>query len=93
MVRILFFTTNVAIMVTETDGHGRLYLPKELRERYGERFHVVEYEDRIELLPVSDDPLSAVREAADELGDESVDGTLEDARETAKRDAEEGEGR
>jgi bifunctional DNA-binding transcriptional regulator/antitoxin component of YhaV-PrlF toxin-antitoxin module len=43
-------------MVTETDDRGRLYLPKGLRDRHGERFRVV-------LIPVDDDPLGAVRDA------------------------------
>lgn len=51
-------------MPLETDPHGRLYLPAELRDKYGEKFHVIEYEDRIELLPIEDDPLQAVRDAA-----------------------------
>jgi len=54
-------------MSTEIDGQGRLYIPKEVREKYGHKFHVVTYEDRIELIPVADDPLTAVREAAGEL--------------------------
>ena len=48
-------------MSVETDSHGRLYLPSALRKKYGEKFHVVEYEDRIELIPID-----AVR---DEIGD------------------------
>jgi len=49
-------------MSVETDSNGRLYLPAELRQQYGEKFHVVTYEDRIELIPIADDPLQAVRE-------------------------------
>lgn len=58
-------------MAVETDSDGRLYLSSELRQRYGERFHVVEYEDRIELIPIDENPLQAVR---DEIGD-VLDGT------------------
>jgi hypothetical protein len=87
-------------MSVETDSHGRLYLSAELRKKYGEKFHVVEYEDRIELIPIDDDPLQAIR---DEVGD-ALEGTsiadlrgeaLERAKqeatddiEQAKRDAE-----
>lgn len=60
-------------MSIETDGQGRLYIPKELRDQYGEKYHVVAYEDRIELLPVADDPLAAVRAAAGELRDASIE--------------------
>lgn len=77
-------------MSIETDSHGRLYLPAELRQKYGEKFHVVEYADRLELIPIDEDPLQAVR---DEIGD-ALDGTSreelrERALERAKQDAEE----
>jgi hypothetical protein len=51
-------------MSGETDPHGRLYLSSELRQKYGEKFHVVEYRDRIELIPIDEDPVEAIREAA-----------------------------
>lgn len=54
-----------------------MYLSVELREKYGERFHVVEYDDRIELIPVADDPLQAVR---DEVGDTFEDRSLGEVR-------------
>lgn len=76
-------------MSVETDSHGRLYLPSELRQKYGEKFHVVEYEDRLELIPIDEDPLQAVR---DEIGD-ALEGTSrkklrEEALERAKQEAE-----
>lgn len=65
---------------------GRIYLPKELREKYGDRFHVVEKGDKIVLVPVSDDPLEALREefegvekSASELKDEALKEGLEEA--------------
>lgn len=78
-------------MSVETDDHGRLYLSSELRQKYGERFHVVEYEDRLELIPIEEDPLEAVR---DEVGD-ALDGSSraelrEEALHRAKAEAEEG---
>lgn len=60
-------------MTTETDGQGRLYVPKEVWEKYGDKYHIVTYEDRIELIPVADDPLTAVREPASGLHDASVE--------------------
>lgn len=71
-------------MSTETDGHGRLYLPKRLREKYGEKYHIVEYEDRIELVPVADDPLAAVREAAGDLRNVPIEEIRDDVEEEAK---------
>lgn len=43
------------------DDRGRLTLPKELRERYGERYHIVQLHDGIKLIPIDDDPLEALR--------------------------------
>jgi hypothetical protein len=76
-------------MSVEIDASGRLYLSAELRQKYGEKFHVVEYEDRIELIPIDEDPLQAVR---DEIGDvlegESSEELKERALERAKQEAE-----
>jgi bifunctional DNA-binding transcriptional regulator/antitoxin component of YhaV-PrlF toxin-antitoxin module len=76
-------------MSAETDRQGRLYIPKEVREKYGERYHIVTYEDRIELIPVADDPLAAVREAAGDLSDASVEDIREDIEAEAKAEARE----
>ncbi|WP_227357337.1 AbrB/MazE/SpoVT family DNA-binding domain-containing protein [Haladaptatus salinisoli] len=76
-------------MTTKTDERGRLYLSKDLRARYGERFHVVEYQDRIELIPVDEDPLEGLREAVgDAFEDKSVDELRQEARDQAVEDAE-----
>ena len=78
-------------MSVETDSHGRLYLSSELRQKYGERFHVVEYEDRLELIPIDENPLQAIREAAgDAFEGESVEELRESARGQAKKDAKAG---
>ena len=74
-------------MSTETDRQGRLYIPKEVREKYGEKYHIVQYEDRIELIPVADDPLAAVREAAGDLRDASIEEIETDIEAEAKADA------
>jgi hypothetical protein len=77
-------------MTIQTDSQGRLYLSSDLRKQYGERFHVVEYEDRLELIPIDEDPLQSVR---DELGDalkgESIKELRERALQQAKQEAEE----
>jgi bifunctional DNA-binding transcriptional regulator/antitoxin component of YhaV-PrlF toxin-antitoxin module len=76
-------------MSAETDRQGRLYIPKEIREKYGDKYHIVTYEDRIELIPVADDPLAAVREAAGDLRDASVEEIREDIEAEAKAEARE----
>jgi len=77
-------------MTAQTDSQGRLYLSSELRKQYGERFHVVKYEDRLELIPIDDDPLQAVRdEIGDALEGESRAELREGALQRAKTEAEE----
>lgn len=64
------------------DSRGRLTLPKEIRERHGERYHIVELHDSIKLVPIADDPLSALREEFS-----GVEKSASELREHARRDA------
>jgi len=76
---------------TETDDRGRIYLSKRLREEYGEKFHVVEYTDHIELFPVDDDPVEGLREAVgDAFEGKSVEELGDEAEELARKEAEDG---
>jgi bifunctional DNA-binding transcriptional regulator/antitoxin component of YhaV-PrlF toxin-antitoxin module len=68
------------------DDRGRITLPKELRERHGDRYHIIELRDGIKLVPVDEDPLGALREefaavekSADELRGEGRTEALEEA--------------
>jgi bifunctional DNA-binding transcriptional regulator/antitoxin component of YhaV-PrlF toxin-antitoxin module len=89
MVKFFVYGNILFSMSAETDAQGRLYIPKEVREKYGQKYHIVMYEDRIELIPVADDPLAAVREAAGELHDSTVEEIREDIEAEAKDEAEE----
>jgi len=71
---------------TTLDSRGRLTLPKELRERYGDRYRIVQLHDGIKLIPVADDPLDALRQefagvekTADELRENGRDTALDAA--------------
>jgi bifunctional DNA-binding transcriptional regulator/antitoxin component of YhaV-PrlF toxin-antitoxin module len=64
------------------DDRGRLTIPKEMRERYGDRYRVVELHDGIKLVPIAEDPLSALREEFAEV-DKSAEELREEAREAA----------
>ena len=64
------------------DDRGRLTLPKEIRERYGDRYYVVELRDSVKLVPIADEPLESLRaEFAD------VEGTAEGLRDRARNEA------
>ncbi len=68
-------------MSKSTDERGRLYLPKDVRERFGEEYRVVELPNYVALFPVAADPLAAVEEAVgDSLEGQSVDELKEEAR-------------
>lgn len=58
------------------DDRGHLYLPKEVRERYGRRFRIVQLHDGIELIPLSEDPLESLTEALAPIGGLDPRGTV-----------------
>ncbi|WP_340098312.1 AbrB/MazE/SpoVT family DNA-binding domain-containing protein [Salinibaculum salinum] len=64
------------------DDRGRLTLPKELRERYGDRYHIVELHDGIKLIPIAEEPLEALR---DEFAD--IEKSASELREEARSEA------
>lgn len=55
-------TIGPAVAEVTLDGRGRLTVPKELRDRFGDRYHLVRLHDGIKLVPVDDEPLRALRE-------------------------------
>jgi len=77
LVKFLNFVIKASFMVTTADN-GRVYIPKEMREKFGEKFHIVELENKIVLVPVSGDPLEALR---DEMKD--VDKSVEELKKSA----------
>jgi hypothetical protein len=83
------YTRHVTRQPAGRDGHrGRVYLSKDLRDRYGERFHVVTYRDHIEFVPIDEDPLEGLREAVGDAFDgESVEDLREKGRQAASEEA------
>jgi bifunctional DNA-binding transcriptional regulator/antitoxin component of YhaV-PrlF toxin-antitoxin module len=56
-----------------TDEQGRVTIPKEMRDQYGERFRLVELDTCIKLVPIPDDPLKELQAAAsDEIREASL---------------------
>jgi bifunctional DNA-binding transcriptional regulator/antitoxin component of YhaV-PrlF toxin-antitoxin module len=70
----------------QTDERGRLTIPKNIRERYGEEFRLVELDSGIKLVPIPDDPLAELRAAA---SDELREASLWDLEDAAREEAHE----
>lgn len=71
-----------------TDDRGRVTIPKEVRDRYGERFRLVELHSGIKLVPIPEEPLQELRAAAsDELRAAALDDLKNAAREEAREQA------
>lgn len=68
----------------EADDRGRIVIPHEIREKHGERYRIVELGDRVDLIPLKNDPIEGLRDA---VGDAFDDRSIAEI----KRAAREGE--
>lgn len=72
----------------EADDRGRIVIPHEIREKHGSRYRVVELDDRIELIPLEDDPIEGLRDAiGDAFDDTAIEEIKRASREAAREDA------
>lgn len=71
---------------TSLDDRGRLTLPKELRERYGDHYYIVELREGIKLIPVDERPLETLREEFSDV-EKSAEELRREAREEALEEA------
>ena len=78
------------IMSKPIDERGRIYLPKTVRERFGDRYRIVELPSHVALFPVDEDPLAGVRAAVGDAFSEAESADLKaDAREAISREVRE----
>ncbi|MCG1002010.1 MULTISPECIES: hypothetical protein [Halobacterium] len=84
-------------MSQSLDEYGRLYLPKDVRERFGETYRIVELPSHVALFPVDEDPREGARAAVseafegddiDELKECARASVAESVREDASRAAD-----
>ncbi|ELY56833.1 hypothetical protein C491_12540 [Natronococcus amylolyticus DSM 10524] len=72
----------------EADDRGRIVIPHEIREKHGSRYRVVELDNRIELIPLEDDPIEGLRDAVGGAFEgNSVEEIKRASREAAREDA------
>lgn len=82
-------TKTTIMSKVEVDSHGRIYLPKEIREQYGDTFRIVPYRGELKLVPIPDDPVEDLREKTEGLRktDTSIDELKEQARDRLEETA------
>jgi bifunctional DNA-binding transcriptional regulator/antitoxin component of YhaV-PrlF toxin-antitoxin module len=74
-------------MSKSTDERGRIYLPKDVRERFGEQYRIVELPSHVALFPVDEDPIEGLRAAVGDAFAEAEAGALKtEAREGISRE-------
>lgn len=73
-------------LITQCDNRGRIYLGKKVREKYGERFILLEDKGKLILVPVSKEPLKDLRELGKQLPDKSLKALREDILKEAKEE-------
>jgi bifunctional DNA-binding transcriptional regulator/antitoxin component of YhaV-PrlF toxin-antitoxin module len=73
---------------TEADDRGRIVIPHEIRREHGDRYRIVELDDRVELIPLEDDPIEGLRDAVNGAFEgRSVAELKRAARDAAREDA------
>lgn len=84
-------------MSSKTDGRGRIYLPADIREEFGDEYRIVKLPNRVTLLPVDEDPLEGLHEAVgdafddvdhEELEADALDAVAENLEDEASERAE-----
>ncbi|WIV65892.1 AbrB/MazE/SpoVT family DNA-binding domain-containing protein [Natrialbaceae archaeon AArc-T1-2] len=77
-------------MSKSTDERGRIYLPKDVRERFGDQYRIVELPSHVALFPVDEDPLEGLQAAVgDAFVETEADELKADAREGISREVRE----
>lgn len=77
-------------MSKSTDERGRIYLPKDVRERFGDQYRIVELPSHVALFPVDEDPLEGLRAAIGNAFEETeADDLKANAREAISCEARE----
>jgi hypothetical protein len=69
---------------------GRIYLLKDIRERFGEQYRIVGLPTHVALFPVDENPVAGLRAAVGDAFAETEAGTLkQDARDALPRQTRE----
>ena len=70
----------------EADDRGRIVIPSEIRKKHGDRYRIIELDDRVEMIPLKEDPIEGLRDA---VGDAFDKQSIAEIKEAARDAAEE----
>lgn len=70
----------------EVDSHGRIYLPKKYREKYGEKFRIVPYKKELKLIPIPENPIKDLRKRTKKIREK--DKAIKELKKEAREDLE-----
>lgn len=77
-------------MSKSTDERGRIYLPKDVRERFGDQYRIVELPSHVALFPVDENPLEGLQAAVgDAFAETETNKMKTEAREAISREVRE----
>lgn len=71
----------------DVDSHGRIYLPKEYRDEFGESFRIVRFQGELKLVPVPDDPVEDLRSRTEEIRESGK--SVQELKEHARKELDE----
>ena len=74
----------------DVDSRGRVYIPKEMREEFGDKFKIIKIDSGIKLIPLDEEPVKGLKKAmqgAEEIDLDEIDqGVKEKVRKEVKDD-------
>lgn len=73
-------------LITQCDDRGRVYLGKKIREKYGEKFIILEDKDKLILVPVSNEPIKDLEALGKQLPRKSLKALRKDILKEAKKE-------
>ncbi|MFB6100840.1 MAG: AbrB/MazE/SpoVT family DNA-binding domain-containing protein [Candidatus Nanohalobium sp.] len=74
--------------VASVDEQGRVYIPKDIRDQYGDKFRIIDTKDGLVFMPLPEDPLETFQEK-EKLEDKSIKDLKEEVREGAQEQVSE----
>ena len=74
--------------VASIDDQGRIYLPKDIRERYGGKFRIIDTKNGVMFQPLPEDPLEEFQEK-EKLSGKTVEELKEEVRDESRKQATE----